>query len=63
MLELFTAQIMAAEAQRRHIDGVRLDGPVTDKPSRWRSFVAALFTRSAPTTDHARARLDRLAAA
>jgi hypothetical protein len=63
MLYLFTAQIMASEAQRRHIDGVRLDGPVTNKPSRWRSFVTALFSRSAPANDHARIRLGRVAAA
>jgi hypothetical protein len=62
MLYLFTAQIMASEAQRRHIDGVRLDGPVTNKPSRWRSFVTALFSRSAPANDHARIRLGRAAA-
>ena len=63
MLYLYTAQVMAAEAQRRHIDGVRLDGRVIDKPSLWRSLVTALFTRAAPATDHARAGLDRLAAA
>ena len=63
MLELFTAQLIAAEAQRRHIDGVRLDRPVAHKPSRWRSFVAALFTRSAPTAGRARTRLGRVAAA
>ncbi len=63
MLYLYTAQIMASEAQRRHIDGVRLDGPVTNKPSRWRAFVAALFSRSAPANHHARIRLDRVAAA
>ena len=63
MLYLYTAQVMASEAQRRHLDAVRLDGRVTDKPSLWRSLVSALFTRSAPATDHARARLDRLAAA
>ncbi len=63
MYELFTAQIIAAEAQRRHINGVRLDGPVSDKPSRWRSFVAALFTRSAPATDRARTLPGRIATA
>jgi hypothetical protein len=63
MLYLYTAQIMAAEAQRRHIDGIRLDGPVTNKPARWRSFVTALFPRSAPANDHARVRLGRVAAA
>ena len=63
MLYLFTAQIMASEAQRRHIDGVRLDGPVTDRSSRWRSLVAALFTRSAPAAGRTRTRLGRLAAA
>jgi hypothetical protein len=63
MLYLFTAQIMASEAQRRHIDGVRLDGPVTNKPSHWRSLVAALFSRSAHPINHARIRLNRVAAA
>jgi len=63
MLYLYAAQVMASEAQRRHFDGVRLDGRVTDKPSRWRSLVAALFTRSAPATEHARTRLDHLATA
>lgn len=63
MYELFTAQIIAAEAMRRHIDGVRFDGPVIDKPSRWRSFVAALFTRSAPATGHPRTGFGRVAAA
>jgi hypothetical protein len=63
MLYLYTAQVMASEAQRRHFDGVRLDGTVTDKPARWRSFVTALFTRSAPAADHARTRLGRVAAA
>ena len=63
MLYLYTAQMVAAEAQRRHIDGVRLDGHVTNKPSRWRSFVSVLFSRSAPANDHARVRLGRVAAA
>ena len=63
MLELFTAQIMAAEAQRRHIDGVRLDGPVTDRRSRWQSIVAALFARSGAATDSVPTGLGRLAAA
>lgn len=63
MMYLYTAQVMASRAQRRHFDGVRLDGRITDGPSRWRSMVAALFTRSAPATDHSRARADRLAAA
>jgi hypothetical protein len=63
MLYLYTAQIMASEAQRRHLDGVRLDGRVTDKPLRWWSFVAALFTHSAAATDHARTGLGRVAAA
>jgi hypothetical protein len=63
MLYLYTAQIMATEAQRRHFDGVRLDGRVTDKPSLWQSMVAALFTRSAPAANHHRTRADRLAAA
>jgi|SoimicmetaTmtHMA_FD_contig_41_9377115_length_290_multi_1_in_0_out_0_1 hypothetical protein len=63
MLYLYTAQVMASEAQRRHLDGVRLDGPITNKPSRWQSLVAALFTRSTPATGHARTRLNRVAAA
>jgi hypothetical protein len=63
MLYLLTAQLMASEAQRRHIDGVRLDGPVTDRSSRWRSLVAALFTWSTPATGRTRTRLGRLAAA
>ena len=63
MLHLYTAQVMASEAQRRHIDGVRLDGRINDKPSRWRTVVAALFTRSAPATANARVRLDRPATA
>ena len=63
MLYLYTAQVMASDAQRRHFDGARLDGPVTDKPSRWRSFVAARFTRSAPATDHVQTRLGRVAEA
>ena len=63
MLYLYTAQVVASEALRRHVDGVRLDGPVVDKPSRWRSFVAALFTRSAPATDPVQTRLGRVAAA
>jgi hypothetical protein len=63
MLYLCTAQIMASEAQRRHIDGVRLDGPVANEPSGWRSFVTALFSRSTHATDSARIRLDRVAAA
>jgi hypothetical protein len=60
---MYTAQIMASEAQRRHFDSVRLDGRVTDKPSRWRLFVAALFTHTAPATDLARTGLGRVAAA
>jgi hypothetical protein len=63
MFELFTAQIIAAEAMRRHIDGARFDGPVIEKPSRWRSFVAALFTRSVPATEHPSTGLGRPAAA
>ena len=63
MLYLYTAQIMASEAQRRHFDGVRLDGPVTSNPSSWRSLVAALFTRSTPAADHARPWAGRVAAA
>ena len=63
MLYLYTAQVLASEAQRRHIDGVRLDGPVIEKPSRWRSFVAALFTRSVPAADPVQTRLGRVAAA
>ena len=62
MLDLFIAQIIAAEAQRRHIDGVRLDRPVS-KPSRWRSFVAALFTRSDRPAIRARTRLGRVVTA
>ena len=63
MLYLYTTQFMATEAQRRHLDGVRLDGPVTDKSSRWSSLVAALFNRSTPATERTRTRLGRVAAA
>ena len=63
MLEMFAAQIMAAERQRRYFHGVRLDGPVADKPSRWRSFVAALFTRSAAPGIRIPTGLGRVAAA
>jgi hypothetical protein len=63
MLYLYTAQFMASEAQRRHFDGVRLDGHVANKPSRWQTMVAAMFTRSTPATDRARTRLGRVAAA
>ena len=50
MLYLYTAHVLATQAQRRHFEGVRLDGHVFDKPSVWRSFVAAVFTHSAPAT-------------
>ena len=63
MLYVYTAQFMASEAQRRHLDGVRLDGPVTDRPSRLRSLLSALFTRSAPATGRARTRLGGVATA
>jgi len=63
MLDLYTAQIMASNAQRRHYDGVRLDGRLIAKPSRWRSLVAALFTHSAPATGHTRRGLGPVAAA
>ena len=63
MLYLYTAHVLASQAQRRHFDGVRLDGRVTDKPALWRSLVATVFTRSAPATARAQARLPRLAAA
>jgi hypothetical protein len=51
MLFVPTAQIMAANAQQRHLSGARYDGPVVDGPvesdrQRWRTFTAALFPRS-----------------
>ncbi len=63
MLPVYTTNYLASQAQRRHFDGVRLDGRVTDKPSLWRSMVTALFSRSAPVTNRRPARLGRPAEA
>ena len=46
MLFVPTAQIMAAEAQRRHVAGVRLDGPVTDRGTHRASLMSRIFGRA-----------------
>lgn len=46
MLFVPTTQILAAGAQRRHVAGARLDGPVVKHTPSWRAMFAGLFGRS-----------------